>query len=42
MKLDKEEVLTKIGTFAEETKKITLNISNKTKEVVLIPKIKLI
>jgi len=41
MKLDKEEVLTKIGTFAEETKKITLNISNKTKEVVLNTKDKI-
>lgn len=41
MKFDKEKMLSKIGNFAEESKKITSDITNKTKEVVFNTKDKI-
>ena len=42
MKLDKEKIGEKIGNFANDAKKITENISGKTKEVVTKSKNKIV
>lgn len=41
MKIDKDKILSKVGNIADETKKITSDITNKTKDVVLSTKNKI-
>ena len=41
MKFDKEKIMSKVGDIASSTKKVTENISNKTKDVVLSTKDKI-